>query len=339
MKQLENRELETERLFLHITEENIKIIEERLDSRVTILYCWMIELKSMSRAIGQIVVLDNPKNGQEDVVDVKCFIDTPYQNNGYAYEASLEVLKFMFLEVEIRSIETSIFKDHISGWKLLEKLGFQRFHTADDVDGNVFLYECHKKDFLKELFRKERLYITEDIDKDPFIMHLNDYPVLNITGVSGSGKSSTLEKYMNDSNYIVIDTDIFYSDLEYNDSNMIKIRNYFVEKNGSLPNLYEGFDTFYQGVIDCFFNDGKYLIIDSSLFCYMKDLSLLKGDIIILRTCVNNCYHRCIQKFQTQFSEASFEELSEYQNDCKKIYKEYHSINQLIDRIDRMEGV
>lgn len=337
MKVLESRELETERLFLHISDKVLKSLEERLNLISDFLYCWTIELKSVSEIIGQIIVLDVSNNMQEDIVDVKWFVDLPYQNKEYDFEAVLEVLKYLFLEVEIRSIKTSILKNNISDWKLLEKLGFHSFHTTDNEDGKIYLYECHRKDFLKELFRRERLYITEDIDKDPFIKHLNDYPVLNITGVPGSGKSSVLEKYMNDSSYLVIDTDILYSDLEYDDSNMIKIRNYFVEKNGSLPNLYEDFDTFYQGIIDCFFDDGKYLIIDSSLFYYMKDLSLLKGDIIILRTCVNNCYHHCIWKFQNQFPEASFEELLEYQNDHKKIYKEYHSINQLIDRIDRME--
>ena len=52
-----------------------------------------------------------------------------------------------------------------------------------------------KKDFLKEYFRKQELYITEDIDKDPYIKHLSDDLVLNITGESGSGKTTATEKY------------------------------------------------------------------------------------------------------------------------------------------------
>ena len=69
------------------------------------------------------------------------------------------------------------------------------------------MYELDKNTFLKELFRKEKLYIQEDIDKDPYIKHISDDLVLNITGESGSGKTTFINQYKEDPNCIIIDTD------------------------------------------------------------------------------------------------------------------------------------
>ncbi len=70
------------------------------------VYCWTIELKENHTVIGQISVqdLEVPKEG---IRDIGWFLDPNYQNKGYMKEASREVLKYMFLEVELDRIETS----------------------------------------------------------------------------------------------------------------------------------------------------------------------------------------------------------------------------------------
>ena len=74
---------------------------------------------------------------------------------------------------------------------------------------------CKKYHSNKELFLNKfnnPLHITLDVDKDVFINKITDDKVINITGESGSGKSFYTNKYINNDDYIVIDTDLVFSD-------------------------------------------------------------------------------------------------------------------------------
>ena len=368
MKHLGSKTLETERLILRKTEENdlkrlweilwmdnvskyyltCKINEnwekekywqykklERANNPD--VYCWTIELKENHTVIGQISVQDlfEPKEG---IRDIGWFLDPNYQKKGYMKEASREVLKYMFLEVELNSIETSAAIDNPASWLLMEKLGFKRLNTTHFVkytfleeETEVYEYICNKKDFLKKYFYQENLYITLDIDKEPYMNHLTDDPVINITGESGSGKSTMIEDYPNKKDCIIIDTDLLYHNPK---GDCKKLQDYLLEKYKELPDLCLEFDKVYQDILEYFKNSGKIIIIDSAQYRNCKDLSILKGEIIILRTCVNTCYQRCIDRFQKKNKNASLEELGEYTEHKRNIYKWYHLLNSFIERID-----
>ena len=374
MKQLGSKTIETERLILHKTEEkdlkelwNILCIKEVNKYYLTCkinydwekeekwqykkleeasnpdIYRWTIEIKDTNEIIGQISVQEGYYKEKPNIRDIGWFIDPKYQRKGYAYEAALEVLKYMFLEVEIDKIETSVAIVNPSSWKLMEKLGFKRkkttrfvkYTTLDDEVEN-YVYELTKLDFLKEIFRKEELYITIDIDKDPYIKHLSDDLVLNITGESGSGKTTATEKYMSDPSCNIIDTDLLFSNNEDVSNDIIELRKYLIKKYNELPNLIEEFDNIYKDIVDFYKYDNRLLIIDSAQYRNIKDVSILKGDIIIIRTCINNCYNRCIERFNNKNPNASFEEISNYSTKKKNMYKWYHSLNNFIDKIDRI---
>ena len=240
MNYIGSKDLETERLYLHKTEEkdlkdlwNILLLEdvskyylttsihddweeekkwqykklERAENNDT--FTWTIELKEDNSVIGQISVIEKEF---EEVKDIGWFLEPGYQNKGYMMEAAETILKYMFLEVGIKIVETSAAIDNPPSWKLMEKLGFKRgkkniynkyTFVKDEVE--CYTYTLTKEEFLKELFRKETLAITKDIDKDPYIKHLTDDLVLNITGESGSGKTTATEPYLNDPNCIIID--------------------------------------------------------------------------------------------------------------------------------------
>ena len=301
MTEFKQRLIETKRLILYPLEDN---------------FAWKIDEKKSNDSIGKI----NLKKVKSDY-EFTIFLDFNYQKMGYAYEATLEVLKYIFLEVGIEVI-FAVYKDkNASVWKLLKKVGFQY--------SSLGVYKCSRKDFLKELFRREKLYITEDIDKDPYIKHLNDYSVLNIIGVSGSGKRTATEKYRNDSNYIVIDiNDLYQYEI---------LKKYFMNHYGKIPNCFDEFDILYRGILDCYRDNQKYIIIMSEYFFNIQDISILKGDILILRTCINTCYYRSVQQYQKDHPKVTLEELFEYQNSVKKIYDQYHFLNHFLDRIDCME--
>lgn len=369
MNYLGSKDLETERLLLHKTEEkdlkelwNILCLEDVSKYYLTAkihydwdeekkwqykklenatrndIFIWTIETKDTNEVIGQISVNETDN---EEVKDIGWFIDPAYQNKGYATEAAETILKYMFLEVEIKRIETSAAIDNPHSWKLMESLGFKREknykytkYTILENPIKCYIYTLDKKDFLKEIFRKESLSITIDIDKDPYIKHLSDDLILNITGESGSGKSFATIPYQNDQNCIVIDTDKIFGKKYDKDNELYKM---FIEKYNKLPNLYEEFDLIYKDIINYYKNSEKTIIIDSTQFRNIKDLSLLKGDIIVIRTCINTCFDRCIERYKEKNIDASYEEIIDYSTRKKDIYKWYKHLNKFLYKLDKME--
>lgn len=371
MKLLGSKTLETKRLIMHKTEEkdlkelwNILCIDsvnkyyltsmlnkdweqekkwqyKKLDKANNLdVFIWTIELKDTNEIIGQISV-QRKENEEENIRDIGWFIEPSYQNKGYAYEAALEVLKYMFLEVEIEKIITSSAIINTSSWKLMEKLGFEKLDKKIMVKYTFFdekvenqVYELDKNMFLKELFRKEKLHISIDIDKDPYIKHISDDLVLNITGESGSGKTTLTKQYKDDPNCIIIDTDIVFGKQEKDKYNL-ELSNYIKEKYKEVDTI-KDFDIFYKATLEYFKDSNKLIIIDSAQLRYLKDLSLLQGDLIVLRTCINNCYERCINRYKEKNKDASFEEISAFSTRKKGMYSWYHNLNKFLDRVDKI---
>ena len=103
----------------------IEAIQQQDDSQK---YTWSIFLKGTNKVIGQITC--QPKDNEpENIRDVGWFIDPNYQGKGYATEAAIAVLDFMFNEVEITDIQTSAAEINSGSWKIMEKLGFEFIGT------------------------------------------------------------------------------------------------------------------------------------------------------------------------------------------------------------------
>ena len=122
------------------------------------MYTWSIFLKEKNIPIGQITVQPNENYDDLDIRNIGWYIDPKYQGQGFAYEAALEVLKFMFNEVEISRIETHAVTVNTASWKLMEKLGFKRtglvkatYKDMDENDIYKYSYLLTKDMFLKKL--------------------------------------------------------------------------------------------------------------------------------------------------------------------------------------------
>lgn len=377
MNLLGSRQLETKRLCLHKTEaEDLKELwnifclesvnkyyptvktnhdwekekpwqEKKLEKAADLdVFCWTIELKETNEIIGQISIYErkteNKSCPDKSLQVIDCYLDPTYQKQGYASEAALEVLRYMFLEVNIQEITAETVISNLSSCKLMEFLGFKRQkeiikikYPNSKLEEACYQYNLTKKDFLKELFRKENLYITEDIDKDSYIKYLSDDLVLNLTGESGSGKTTAAKKYLQDSNYVVIDTDQIFGN-HVKDKNNQEIYNLLITKYGILPDPYTEFDKIYLDIINYYKETGKTVIIDSALFRLLKDESILVGTVIVVRTCINTCFERCLKRYEENNPQATFTELIAYRNRKIKIYTWYHNLNRFIDRIDRL---
>ena len=99
--------------------------------------------------------------------------------------------------------------------------------------------------------------------------------------------------------------------------------------------LITDFDYCYKEILNYFGNTDKTIVIDSGQYRNIKDISLLKGKIIIMRTSVDTCYKRCIERFEKKFPNATDEEKRKYINKKKEMYKWYKSLNDFILKVDK----
>lgn len=221
-------------------------------------------------------------------------------------------------------------------------------NNIDDVleEWNDFISHGNKddrknvNDLVKEIENylyeiKSDLLISRFIDKEPYIKTITNDNVINITGESGSGKSYFSYKYNNDNNYIIIDTDIVFSDKKLDNKASVELRNIFNDKPKDY--LFTNFDEFYLKVLDYFKNSDKTIVIDSAQYRNLKDYSILKGKLIFMRTSIDTCYARSINRFKEKNTNYTNEELEKYCNKKKGMYDWYKSLNEFIKKIDKLE--
>lgn len=182
----------------------------------------------------------------------------------------------------------------------------------------------------------EDLYIDLVIDKKPYVKNITNDPVINLTGESGSGKSFYAQQYMNDSNYLVVDTDEIFGTFASSDGYHGEFRNYLIQKYGQLPDLFNDFDLIYCEILEYFKDYDKTIVIDTALLKVMKDISKLKGKLIVMRTSVNTCYERCLERYKKNNPEYLDEDFIEYKERKKHMYKWYLELNRFLDKVDKL---
>ena len=235
-------------------------------------------------------------------------------SRGY-YDLALRIIKD---KVTMENIDIAIetFNDSIKPW-----------HKVD--------YDCYNK--VKEVLEEIQSdgLINLFIDKEPYIKILTDDEVINLTGQSGSGKSTYAKNNFNTDNYLVVDTDdIFYENrFEYATGINKELGIYFRNKYKELPSLFDDFDLIYNEIINYCKNNTKTLVIDCAQFHCIKDVNLLKGKIIIIRTCIDNCYIRTIERYKNLNKNYTEEELNKYKERKKGIYSWYKGTNEFIKKI------
>ena len=81
----------------------------------------------------------------------------------------------------------------------------------------------------------------------------------------------------------------------------------------------------------------KTIVIDCAQFHCAKDLNILKGKIIILRTNIETCYQRTISRWiENHNGIYKQEELEQYKERKKAIFKWYKGTNQFIHNINNI---
>ena len=143
-------------------EKKVESIQSQLNDNK---YTWSIFLKDTNTVIGQITCY--PKNSEHGIVyDVGWFIDPKYQGLGYASEAAIAMMDFMFNEVGINEIMTSAAEINPGSWKIMEKLGFEYYGTKQSSffkDGEILKskkYHGTKEMFLNKINEMDNIKRT-----------------------------------------------------------------------------------------------------------------------------------------------------------------------------------
>ena len=196
------------------------------------------------------------------------------------------------------------------------------------------LYDNEKEiyDILKEI--QNDLDINLYIDKKPYVKTITNDKVINLTGESGSGKTYYSDKYLKDDNYIVIDTDIVFGNNNSDNKESLEIRKLFKDK--PKDSFITDFDNCYKGILDYFKDSNKTVVIDTAQYRNIKDYSILKGKIIVIRTCIDACYERCLKRFDLKNPNATKEEKDKFAKRKLGMYKWFKGLNIFIHNVDKL---
>lgn len=108
----------------------IRLVDVKSNEENYIWYTtWMVILKSENRIIGHIMIKGYPdKNGD---VTIGYYTQPLYRGNGYMSEAVIGIVKWIFLNSDVKSVIADTLKSNIISQKLLKKVGM-RFYKEDD---------------------------------------------------------------------------------------------------------------------------------------------------------------------------------------------------------------
>ena len=135
------------------------------------------------------------------------------------------------------------------------------------------------------------------LDKEDIEIVCTNDNIINITGMIGSGKSTTADKYTKDKNYIVISLDCLYRGQDkknINDETM-KINEMLTRK---FPDKQDEkyFREYYNEILN-YINQRKlsmtFVLEGQHIYRYLK-LEDIKGKLIIKRTAIIKCWKRSL---------------------------------------------
>lgn len=274
------------------------------------------------------IIINNPRKVDDDLALHFYKISKIPEKSYYKTLGVVSIMNY-------RKTAYAILKDKVNKKNIDEVLeewnDFISHGNKDDrKDVNDLVKEI--ENYLYEI--KSDLLISRFIDKEPYIKTITNDKIINITGESGSGKSYFSDRYIKDDNYIVIDTDVVFSNGPSDNMESIELRNIFSNKTNDY--LFTNFDEFYLKVLDYFKNSNKTIVIDSAQYRNIKDYSILKGKIIVMRTSIETCYERVLNRWKSIMKDNYTEdEYQKYADRKKGMFSWYKGLNRFIEEIDK----
>ncbi len=219
-----------------------------------------------------------------------------------------------------------------------EKLRQLLFKYIDITNFDSFLYFLKNNDNELYLFFKEieANLIDLYINKEPLIFNISNDDIINVTGETGSGKSTYVKNNFNEIDYDIVETDKLFSDkFEHNDL-LKEIRKEIFKKYSDeyYPggyNLRINFNHFNECLtIILKHKKEKPLIIDSGQYRHLKNYDLLKGKLIIIRTSVTESVKRACERFLKTHVNPTEEEIELHKIKKYTAYELHKKFNTII---------
>ena len=219
-----------------------------------------------------------------------------------------------------------------------EKLRKLLFKYIDITNFDSFLYFLKNNDI--ELYKFFSIVndnlIDLFVDKEPLVFNISNDNIINITGETGSGKSTYVKNNYSSDKYEVVETDVLFNESFKVDSFMNNIRKKIFTKfqDEHYPggyNLKINFNHFDE-VLKIIINSkiDKTLVIDSGQFRHLKNYDLLKGKLIIIRTSIKEAINRACIRFSKLYPNATPEEIEMHQIKKYTAYELHKKFNTLI---------
>lgn len=221
-----------------------------------------------------------------------------------------------------------------------EKLRMKLFKYIDITNFDSFLYFLKNND--SNLY-KFFMNINDNLidlynNKEPLIFNISDDNIINITGETGSGKSTYVKNNFDNPNYQIVETDKLFDDNVVNDEFLNYLRKIIFKKYSDehYPggyNLRINFNHF-NDVLKIIINNknkiNKTLVIDSGQYRHLKNYKLLKGKLIIIRTSVSESINRAIKRFSIKYPNATEKEIEAHKIKKYTAYELHKKFNTLI---------
>ena len=277
------------------------------------------------------IIVKNPKKIDDELALNFYNISTIPEKSYYKALGAVAIMNYKKTAIQILKDKVNLenIDEVLEEWNDFINHGGEE--DRKDVNETVILIN----DLLREI--KSEMFISRYIDKEPYIKDITNNKIINITGESGSGKSYFTNQYKDDEHYIIIDTDEVFSRYEHATGYNRKLGMYFRNKYSQLPSLFEDFDLIYGEILNYFAEYSQTIIIDSAQYRNMTDVSKLKGRLIVMRTSIDKCYQRCIDRWINQNSNYTDEELIKYSERKKGIYDWYKSLNNFLEKVENLK--
>ncbi len=115
--------------------------------------------------------------------------------------------------------------------------------------------------------------------------------------------------------------------------NLTREQNVFCDKPKDY--LFTNFNEFYLKILDYFKDSDKTIVIDSAQYRNIKDYSILKGQIIVMRTSIETCYERTLNRWKSN-NEFDEEKYQKFVNKKIGMFNWYNSLNKFLEEVDKL---
>lgn len=280
------------------------------------------------------IIIKNPRKVTDEMARHFYQISNIPEKSYYKALAAVAVMNYKNTAMEI--LRDKINRENID--EVLEEWNDFIEHKDKNDRKNLNELIVEIEELLNEI--KSDLLISRFVDKEPYIKKITDDKIINLTGQSGSGKSYYAKEHFSSVDYEIIDTDDIFSDKRFLSATGLNksLGEYFRNKYKELPNLSDDFDLIYNEIINYCKDIDKTIVIDCAQFHCIKDINILKGKVIIIRTCIDTCYNRAISRWIDNHKQNNWDytedELIKYKKRKKKIYDWYKFSNEFIKKID-----